>query len=258
VSSVYKISQWMWGGLDWLFPPICGGCNRVGFRWCPDCCKNVKIIPAPVCRTCSMPLSQPGQCEFCKTSKPPFEMMRSWLYFEGPIRHALHQLKYHRNLALGDALAQYFTKFVSTLGWNVDLVIPVPLGKGRMKERGYNQVGLVAMPTAAMQHWHYEPHGLIRTRETRSQVGLSVNERKENVYGAFKANPGVVSGATVLVMDDIATTGATLSACATSLIDAGAKSVYALTIAHAMPQHGWKITEVPFQYLKGGTYGNRS
>jgi ComF family protein len=164
-------------------------------------------------------------------------MMRSWLFFEGPIRRALHQLKYYRNVALGDALAQHFAEFVSTLGWTVDLVIPVPLGKGRMRERGYNQVGLVAMPLAAIHHWRYAPCGLIRTRETRSQVGLSLKERKQNVFGAFKANSAQVSGANVLVMDDVATTGSTLSACATSLLSAGAKSVYALTLAHALPYH---------------------
>jgi competence protein ComFC len=238
VSSAYRISQWMWGSLDWLFPPVCGGCKRSGFRWCPDCRLNAKIIPEPVCQTCSVPLPQPGLCTFCKASKPPFEMMRSWLFFEGSIRHALHQLKYYRNVALGDALAKYFAEFVSTLNWTVDLVIPVPLGKGRMMERGYNQVGLVAMPLAALLHWQYAPKGLIRIRDTRSQVGLTVNERKENVSGAFKANPTVVSGAIVLVMDDVATTGATLSACATSLLAAGAKSVYALTLAHALPLHG--------------------
>jgi predicted amidophosphoribosyltransferase len=107
-----------------------------------------------------------------------------------------------------------------------------------MKERGYNQVGLLAMPLAAILHWRYAPHGLIRSRDTRSQVGLTIKERIQNVSGAFKANSTIVSGATVLVMDDVATTGSTLSACATSLLDAGAKSVYALTLAHALPLPG--------------------
>ena len=185
-----------------------------------------------------MPLSQPGQCAICKETNPPFEMMRSWLVFEGPIRHALHQLKYRRNVALGDALAQPLAEFVGKLGWEVDLVVPVPLGKKRMKERGYNQVGFVAMPLAAINHWRYAPRALIRSRETRSQVGLTISERKENVSGAFQADSALVSGTAVLLMDDIATTGATLSACATSLLDSGAQAVYALTLARAFPHHG--------------------
>jgi predicted amidophosphoribosyltransferase len=77
--------------------------------------------------------------------------------FEGPIRHAIHSLKYSRNVALGDALAPHLAGYASELGWRVDLVVPVPLGKQRMRERGYNQVGLLAMPLAAIQGWRYSP-----------------------------------------------------------------------------------------------------
>jgi ComF family protein len=168
-------------------------------------------------------------------------MMRSWLVFEGPIRHALHNLKYRRNMALGDALARPLAEYVRTLSWPVDLVVPVPLGKLRTKERGYNQIGLVAMPLAAVNQWRYTPRALARSRETRSQVGLTITERKLNVSGAFRAEAALVSGATVLLVDDVATTGATLSACAAALLDAGAKSVYALTLARALPHHGLNI-----------------
>jgi ComF family protein len=168
--------------------------------------------------------------------------MRSWLVFDGPIRYALHNLKYRRNMALGDALAQHFEEYVSTLGWPINVVVPVPLGKERIKERGYNQVGLVAMPLAAANHWRYVPRALVRSRETRSQVGLTPTERKNNVAGAFEAEPALVSEATILLMDDVATTGATVTACATALMDAGAKSVYVLTLARALPHHG--LTDV--------------
>jgi ComF family protein len=162
------------------------------------------------------------------------------LVFEGPIRQALHQLKYRRNVALGDALAQDFAEYVGTLGWPVDLVVPVPLGKERMKERGYNQVGLVAMPLAVFNHWRYTPRALARSRDTMSQVGLTAAERKENVSGAFQADAALVSGTSVLLIDDVATTGATLSASADALLDAGARSIYALTLARALPHHGLK------------------
>jgi len=167
--------------------------------------------------------------------------MRSWAIFEGPIRQAVHSLKYRRNVALGDALAPNLANFVRKLDWPVDLVVPVPLGRQRIKERGYNQVGFLAHPMSGLQNWNYSPRLLSRVRETRSQVGLSTMERKANMAGAFKADPFLTSGKVVLVMDDVATTGATLAACSEALLEAGVKKVYALTLARALPQHGLQI-----------------
>ena len=236
----YKFRQWFWVGLDWLYPPVCGGCNRTGNRWCPDCQKQVQNIREPICEKCGQPLFHPGQCRRCKQSAPPYEALRSWAIFDGPIRNALHSLKYRRNIALGDSLARQLNEFAGKLGWPVDLVVPVPLGKIRTKDRGYNQVGLVARPLAQINKWHYVPEALVRKRETKSQVGLSVEERLENVTGAFFADPERVHGLNVLVIDDVATTGATLSACAVTLLEAGANRVYALTLARALPRHGLK------------------
>jgi competence protein ComFC len=238
VSLTYWLNQLVWGSLDWLFPPVCGGCNRPGFRWCPDCRQQVHTLPEPVCRACGLPIPRLGQCPSCKESVPPYVIMRSWLVFEGPIRQALHNLKYRRNMALGDALAQHLEEFVDSLGWPIDMVVPVPLGKERIKERGYNQVGLVARPLAAANQWRYTPRALVRSRETKSQVGLTPSERKENVAGAFQADVALVSRETVLLIDDVATTGATVTACTTALLDAGAMSVYVLTLARALPHHG--------------------
>ena len=167
--------------------------------------------------------------------------MRSWLVFEGPIRQALHKLKYRGNIALGEALAQQLVTYVGALEWPVNVVVPVPLRKARMKERGYNQVGMAAMPLASMLNWQYEPKALVRFRETRTQVGLSVAERKQNASGAFRGDPARMAGKTVLVMDDVATTGATLLTCADACLESGAKAVYALTLARALPHHGLNI-----------------
>ncbi len=97
------------------------------------------------------------------------------------------------------------------------------------------------MPLALINGWRYSPGALVRTRETRSQVGLSIAERKENVSDAFLGNRDIGRGTDVLIMDDVATTGATLSACAVALKGAGAKSVFALTLARALPHHGLNI-----------------
>jgi ComF family protein len=227
--------------MDLLYPPVCGGCNRKGCRWCSNCQKQVKEVPEPVCRICGQPQSHPGVCTRCNAQTPWFTMLRSWAVFEGTIRNTLHSLKYHHNVGLGSALAKPMAKYVNMLGWKVDLIVPVPLGKKRLAERGYNQAGLLAMPMALYQRRHYVPQALGRVRETRSQVGLSIAERKENMAGAFKAESGLVSGLNILVMDDVTTTGATISACAESLIKAGAKSVYALTLARAMVHYGLDI-----------------
>jgi len=102
-------------------------------------------------------------------------------------------------------------------------VVPVPLDKQRMKERGYNQVGLLGMPLAAIQRWRYSPGALVRTRETRSQVGLSPMKRKENISGAVRADPALVDGKEILLLDDVVTTGATIAAGSEALNNAGAK-----------------------------------
>jgi competence protein ComFC len=188
-----------------------------------------------------MPISHPGLCTICIDSYPPYAALRSWVVFEGPIRQALHSLKYRRNVALGDTLAHYLAEYVRKLGWRADMVVPVPLGRQRLKERGYNQAGLLAMPLSITQNWYYSPQVVVRVRETRSQVGLSAIERRENLSDAFHADSAGVAGKVILLMDDVATTGATLAACSHAIMKAGAKSVYALTLARALPHHGLQI-----------------
>ena len=109
-----------------------------------------------------------------------------------------------------------------------------------MQERGYNQVGMVARPMAVLTGWQYAPGALIRARETKSQVGLSPVERQENMQDAFRSDTHLVAGRTVLLLDDVVTTGATLKACADALLSSGARAVYALTIARALPHHGFE------------------
>ncbi len=164
-------------------------------------------------------------------------MMRSWAVFESPVQNALHTVKYRRNIGLADAVAVHLTDFVHTLNWSVDLLIPAPLGKARLKERGYNQVALVARPLAYELGITYAPNGLKKIRETRSQVGLNIAERRENVREAYQADPSVVMRKSVLLMDDVATTGSTIASCTEALLSAGAVEIYALTIARALSHH---------------------
>jgi competence protein ComFC len=164
-------------------------------------------------------------------------MMRSWAVFDSPIQEALHTLKYRRNSGIGDPIACQMVDFVRSLDWKVELLTPVPLGKKRLKERGYNQVGLVARPLAYKLGLQYAPHGVWKSRETRSQVGLTISQRRENVQDAYQADVNVVNRKSILLMDDVATTGSTLQSCTDALLSAGARAVYALTIARALSHH---------------------
>ena len=220
-----------------LFPPICGGCGKSGKRWCEECQSRVPIIRDHFCQSCGIPTKYVEICEKCKSEPPSYREMRSWAVFDSPVQDALHTLKYRRNMGIGEALALHMTDFVRSLHWKIDLLIPVPLGEKRLKERGYNQVGLVAQPLTYQIGWQYTPSALWKSRETRSQVGLSISKRRENVFGAYQANPEIVKRKSVLLMDDVATTGSTIQSCTQALLDAGAREVYALTIARALSHH---------------------
>ena len=163
--------------------------------------------------------------------------MRSWAVFDSPIQQGLHAIKYRGNIGLGESLALQMLEFFKSLKWPVQILIPVPLGKNRLKERGYNQVALVARPLAYQAGLVYGPNALWKTRETRSQVGLTMSQRHENVNNAYQANQKLVNRKAVLLMDDVATTGSTTSACSEALLSAGAQEVYVLTIARALSHH---------------------
>jgi ComF family protein len=235
----YLLYRFGWSALDLLFPPACGGCGKLGSRWCAECQKKVKILSGTLCDVCGLPQDVAGVCETCREAIPHFRALRAWAVFEGPLRQALLKLKYKRDMSMGDAIAAQMIPFVESLNWKVDMLIPIPLGKQRLKERGYNQVGMVAKPLTLALKIQYAPHGLMRQKETRSQVGLSRQERKENIHAAFRAGADV-RGRNILLFDDVATTGSTLSPSADAQLDAGASEVYALTVARALPQHGLK------------------
>jgi ComF family protein len=238
-SLSYALYQSLWVGLDLIFPPICGGCGKSGSRWCLECHSKVILLTAPLCSKCGSPVQKESQqCTRCVKENYSFEALRSWAVFDDPLKSALHRLKYKHDASLGDSLASYLSSFVSGLNWKIDAVVPVPLGKARKKERGYNQVAMIAYPLSMKLGLQYVPQALARSRETRTQVGLSAVERKENVKDAFRATPSLVKGCVVLLMDDVATTGSTLSSGADALLSAGACQIYALTVARALPHHG--------------------
>ncbi len=232
--AVYRLYQLAWSGLDWLYPPQCGGCGRANARWCLDCQGKVHRLPETICHCCGQILDVVGVCAQCQSCPPAFNALRSWANFDGPVRNALHRLKYKRDIALGEALARHLIEMLDGLAWPVDCVTPVPIGLARRAERGYNQTTFLALPVALALGLSYRPAGLKKVRHTRTQVGLNSEQRRANVAGAFEANPKIVAQKSVLVIDDVTTTGATLLACAEALLNAGARQIYGLTLARAV------------------------
>lgn len=231
---VYRLYTWLWMALDWLYPAYCGGCDHRGSHWCQDCQNNVKIISNPVCNLCGKTISTKGVCNTCKVDRPKLSGKRSWALYEGPARNAIHRLKYRRNIGLGIVMSRPMINCLNLTGWLIDMVSPVPLGVARLNERGYNQAALLARPIALAFALPYQPNALRRIRETRTQVGLALDQRRANVYGAFSSNSAIVSDKNILIIDDVTTSSATLDACADTLFDSGANQVYALTFARAI------------------------
>ena len=234
MNLAFRVYQLFWEAMDWLFPPNCGGCASPGSRWCADCSHNTIEITSPICPVCGNPNLTENVCQRCCSSRPFYTSLRAYAVFGGSIREAIHRLKYQRDIGLGEALARPMITTLSKLNWSLDIITSVPLGLVRFKERGYNQATLLARPIALCLRVPFNTHALSRTRETKTQVGLTINERQENMAGAFQAMSELVQGKKVLVVDDVATSGATLNACAKALLEGGADKVYGFSLARAV------------------------
>jgi competence protein ComFC len=227
----YTARQWAWAAVDVIFPPHCAGCEKVGDRFCADCAQSLQQLLPPICEICGYPTLALGQCATCRITLSALTGLRSVGFFEGPLQKAVHHLKYKRDIILADTLAQMFYQVWQTGIVPGDLVIPIPLSAKRLRERGYNQAGLLARGFAELARLPYAPAGAARMRHTASQVGLSAAKRRENVAGAFKADPRRVRGRSIILVDDVCTTGATLEACAEALRAAGAAQVWGFTLS---------------------------
>lgn len=229
----YHLYRWLWGSLDLIFPPSCGGCGQDGSLWCDACQAKVEEIKTNICRICGQPWAYPGLCARCRRERPYYSQLRSWAIYEGPVREVIRNLKYRRNISLGFVMSRHLYDLLSRLGWRFDGIIPVPLGLARLQERGYNQAALIAQPLALRIGKPLLSQGLLRARETRSQVGLEYFQRLENVEGAFAGQEQIVAGLNILLVDDVTTSSATLNSCARALREAGAGDVKCLTLARA-------------------------
>lgn len=163
--------------------------------------------------------------------------MRASCSYTGTAGQAVRRLKYHQERYLAEPLAALLVEVLRARPLAVDALVPVPLDRSRARERGYNQSALLAAPVGLALALPVLSSALLRTRATRSQVGLSARARRANVRGAFAcAESEVVAGRRLLLVDDVMTTGATLEACAEALVAAGAVGVYGLVVARDLPE----------------------
>ncbi len=206
----------------------------MGVRWCEDCAQNSPEITDHICPICGNQNHTDQPCQRCLSSRPLYTSLRSYTVFDGPIREAVHRLKYGHDMGLGEALARPMILSLRKLNWSLDIVTAVPLGLVRFEERGYNQATLLARPIALALKIPFSSKVLARRRETRSQVGLTLPERQENMANAFQANKSLAEGKNILVVDDVATSGSTLNSCANALLDVGAQKVYGYSLARAI------------------------
>jgi ComF family protein len=231
-SRIYKAG---WKILDMLFPPSCAGCGSWGKKYCAECLARTRTIKKPICQICGDPLHSHQEviCLRCRTTQVAFSAVRSWAYFEDPLQSAIHKLKYRRDIGLASELSGHLVRMLEELGWQVNLITALPLDETRRKERGYNQAALLAKPISWETGIRYVPDSVVRYRRTQSQVGLTREDRVSNMAGAFRANRELVDQKSILLIDDVITTGSTMNACSEALMAAGASSVYGLTLARS-------------------------
>ena len=229
--------------IDAFFPPRCAGCTQ----WCreaicPLCQPKLRPIGAPLCDHCGAPFDPVAYaapvCAACRAKPPHFVAARSAFHFDGPIRESIHRLKYREKKALAPRLVPLLKEAIEgdqvLANFAPQFIVPVPLHAARLRQRGFNQSFLLA---DELGHLIGVPaiELLKRTRSTPPQVKLDRADRLKNVRGAFEVNKATfnklgASGARILLIDDVFTTGATLGECARTLQKAGTGAICALTL----------------------------
>ena len=231
-----------------LLPATCLGCERPlapgeDDRVCCALCRSrLRPIPPPLCARCGQPLDSwsrhaddAARCGFCRDWAAELAWVVSAVWLEpGPARNLVHALKYGGWRCAAQPMAETLARQCARVWCEVDVLVPVPLGRTRERERGHNQAAELAAALARIVRLPVAAEALVRRRETRTQTALAPLERRRNVAGAFALGPREVRNRRVALVDDVLTTGATLGGAAQVLAAAGARSVGAVTFARAM------------------------
>jgi ComF family protein len=227
--------------LDLILPPLCVTCKapvrQVG-EICDTCLPQLLQLDPPFCGVCGVPLRD-GQthglhCTACLKTPPVFTTARAPFIYEGLVRDCILRFKHGDEIHAAPTYAGWMIVAGRDLLAAADLIVPVPLHRWRLFRRRYNQSALLAYELSKWSGKPCAPDLLLRVRPTPSQGHLHKKDRRQNVTGAFGLNPrysGQLAGKTVLLIDDVMTTGATVDSCAATLLEAGAKAVTVLTLA---------------------------
>lgn len=237
--------------LDAVLPPLCLGCNEIVAEpgaLCAACWPAFSFIAAPHCSRCGTPFAEPVgpvehgnvQCGACLRRPPRFHKARAALVYDDESRRLVLPFKHGDRTDMARACGRWMARAGAELLADADLVTPVPLHWRRLFTRRYNQAQLlarVAVAAAGPSRGQLVPDLLRRRRWTGSQSGLGAKERHDNVRQAFDLHPrraALVRGKSVLLIDDVLTTGATIEACVRVLQRGGATHVDVLTLARVV------------------------
>ncbi|HET6637337.1 MAG TPA: ComF family protein [Gemmatimonadota bacterium] len=222
--------------LDVLLPPLCVHCGEPVPAARPGVCRWCRATLRPLgagCRRCSLPQpDSPADCGRCRDWPTGLTAVAAVRY-AGAAESIAHALKYRGWTHLADLCAAAMADALGDLAAGLDVIVPVPLHAARLRERGFNQSALIAESLSARLGIPVQT-ALVRSRATRSQVGLGRAARRRNVEAAFAARASLRAGIGVCLIDDVATSGATLAAAAEVLVAAGAGRVTAVTFALAL------------------------
>ena len=213
---------------------VCEGCRAAVSLRRPD--RDCAVCGKTILATDAAAGSAAPVCEACRKRRPAFDAARSAVDYSGPVSEIVQSLKYRRAAETAPWMAQFMVACIAANwpGERFDAVVPVPLHRSHENKRGYNQAELLAEGIARAREIDCDPRMLRRLRDTGTQTRLSAEERRANVAGAFAPGPGreaCAYGKCILLVDDVMTTGATLSAAASALRAAGAARIMALSFA---------------------------
>jgi ComF family protein len=219
------------GVFDFIVPPRCGACRMVGSWLCSRCRGRIRRLEEPLCRRCGAEVESARNDCGCRGRLKALSRLRSAVAYEGPAEVALQRFKYHGWRRLAEPLALLMAERLVVEGLSAPWAVAVPLHSSRLRQRGFNQSELLARELRK-RLWLEEPPGeLVRTRPTPPQVGHDRRWRLENVRDAFEWRGPPLDAQSILLVDDVATTGATLEACAAALRAGGSGPVMGVSVA---------------------------